>query len=127
VNALTAQLDQVSTQGSATRTESGTASEGLDDEATRVRLARVLSALRGGDKGVDSSLWSWAFGSSEENEAATSRSTSAGVGGGVGTDGKCRRRSMRYSPISSPPSPRMMGTELEPGRMRRWSRLGSRG
>ena len=87
VNALTAQLDQVSTQGSATRTESGTASEGLDDEATRVRLARVLSALRGGDKGVDSSLWSWAFGSSEENEAATSRSTSAGVGGGVGTDG----------------------------------------
>jgi flagellin-like hook-associated protein FlgL len=88
VNALTAQLDQVTTQGSATRTESGTASEGLDDEATRVRLARVLSALRGGDKGVDSSLWSWAFGSSEENEAATSRSTSAGVGGGVGTDGK---------------------------------------
>jgi hypothetical protein len=47
----------------------------------------VLSALRGGDKGVDSSLWSWAFGSSEENEAATSRSTSAGVGGG-GTDGE---------------------------------------
>ena len=87
VNSLTAKLNQVSTQGSASRTESGTASEGLDDEATRVRLARVLSALRGGDKGVDSSLWSWAFGSSEENDAAASRSTSAGVGGGVGTDG----------------------------------------
>ena len=57
-----------------------------NDLAARERLARVLARLRGSSStpgqepgSNDSSLWSWAFGSSEENAAAEARASSAGV------------------------------------------------